>query len=90
MEARNMTVEDVVEEIGVDRSTVYRWINKGQLPQPAWQEKLGALFRIDPEELTRHPDEDWLSRFFKGRSDEEKDRIKQAMELAWPPRTGTE
>lgn len=83
MEARNMKPADMIRELDSDKSTVYRWLD-GQLPQPAQQEKIAALFEIDPDALLRHPDDDWMARFFQGRSEEERARIKQAMELAWP------
>lgn len=83
-----MEPSDIIEQLDADRSTVYRWL-KGQLPQPDMQERLAALFEIEPEALLRSPDDDWLSRFFEGRAREDRERIKQAMELAWP-KTGTE
>lgn len=83
MEARNMEPVDLIEQLDADRSTVYRWM-AGQMPQPDWQVRIAALFHIEPEALLRHPDADWLSRFFAGREAEERERIKQAMELAWP------
>lgn len=88
MEARDMTPADLVSQLDIEKSQVYRWL-KGQLPHPDMQERLGALFEIDPEALLRDPDDDWIRRFFQGRDLEEKERIKQAMELAWPKRTGT-
>lgn len=84
-----MTPAVLIEELDVDKSQVYRWL-KGQLPHADMQERIAALFQIEPEALLRHPDDDWLSRFFSGRDAAERDRIKKAMELAWPPkRTGT-
>lgn len=88
MEARGLEPTDIIEQLDADRSTVYRWL-AGQLPQPLGQARLAALFEIEPEDLLRHPDDDWLSRFFAGRDPKERERIKQAMELAWPPKTGT-
>lgn len=83
MEARNLKVADLIRDLEFDRSTIYRWMD-GNMPQPAQQERLAALFEIEPEALLRHPDDDWIARFFHGRSEEERQRIKQAMELAWP------
>lgn len=89
MEARNRTPADLIRDLDSDKSTVYRWL-QGQLPHPEQQEQIAAYFEIEPEALLRHPDDDWIARFLRGRSEEERERIKQAMELAWPPRTGTD
>jgi transcriptional regulator with XRE-family HTH domain len=85
MEDREMTPADIVDALDIDKSQVYRWL-KGQLPQPDMQERLATLFEIAPEALLHHPDDDWVARFFEDREPEERARIKQAMELAWPPR----
>lgn len=87
-QARGLKAADLVEQLGVDKSQVYRWF-KGQMPQPAQQEAIAALFEIEPEALLRHPDDDWLSRFFAGRDAAEKDEIKRMIEKAWPPKNGT-
>ena len=83
-----MEPKDIIEGTGIDRSTIYRWLG-GQLPRPEHQEILAALFEVAPEALLRHPDDDWMARFFRDRDASERERIKQAMELAWPPKTGT-
>lgn len=86
--ARNLTRADVARELGVDKSQTTRWF-KGQLPQPAFQERLAALFEIEPEALLRHPDADWMSKMFKDRSANERDRMKRSIELAWPPKSSS-
>lgn len=88
-EARGLRQVDVVEQLGIEKSQVSRWF-AGQLPNPKFQAMLAELFSIEPEALLRHPDQDWMARFFEGRAQEERERIKQAMELAWPKKTGTE
>lgn len=89
MESRNMKPPELISLLDADRSTVYRWLD-GQLPQPQWQERLAALFDIEPDALLRHPDDDWLARFFRNRDASERERIKKAMEIAWPRPTGTD
>lgn len=84
-EARNMTRADVARELDVDKSQTTRWF-QGQLPQPAFQEKLAALFEIAPEALLRHPDDDWLSRMFEGRSAKEREHMKRSIETTFPPK----
>lgn len=87
-EHRGMKQTDIASEIGADKSVVSRWFN-GSTPGLEWQEKLSALFGCEPESLFRHPDEDWLKRFFEGRSMEEIERMKTMLEAAFPRRNGT-
>lgn len=80
----------------VDKSQVYRWL-KGQMPQPHMQIRVAGALQIfdletgdpDPEGILRHPDQDWFARMTKDRSDDEIKRLKQMVELAFPPKTGT-
>lgn len=74
----------------IDKSQVYRWL-KGQMPQPAQQKRIAEALNQQPEDLLRHPIDDWIARFFANRSREEKERMKQMLEAAFPPRrSGTE
>lgn len=82
-EARNMTQADLARELDTDKSQTSRWW-QGQMPNSSTQERIAAVFEIEPEALLRHPDQDWMARFFEGRAAEERDRIKQAMELSFP------
>ena len=85
------TQNELAEALGADKSVVSRWYN-GTSPSTEWQEKLAALFDCEPEGLFRHPDDDWLSRFFRDRSIDELNRMKQMLEAAFPRRndkTGT-
>jgi transcriptional regulator with XRE-family HTH domain len=77
--------KDLVKELGADKSTVSRWY-RGASPSEDWQAKLSALFHCEPESLFRHPDDDWMSRFLKGRSQEEIERMKAMLEAAFPIR----
>lgn len=86
-ETRGLSQADLAREIGADKGLVSRWYN-GTTPGVEWQKKLAAFFHIEPESLFRHPDDDWLSRFFRGRSKAEIERIKQTLETAFP-RDGT-
>ncbi len=87
-EYRHFRQADVVREIGVDKSQVSRWFS-GKLPEQANLDRLAALFSIEPNMLFRHPDEDWLARFLRGRTQEERERAKQMLQLAFPVRDGT-
>jgi transcriptional regulator with XRE-family HTH domain len=80
---RKLKAADLARELGADKSVVSRWYG-GASPGAEWQEKLAALFQCDPEALFRHPDDDWLSRFFRGRQRDEIERIKATLEAAFP------
>jgi transcriptional regulator with XRE-family HTH domain len=75
--------------IGGDKSLVSRWLS-GASPTQRYQEKLAELFACDREALFRHPDDDWVARFLRNRSQEERRRMMQMLEAAFPMRTGTD
>lgn len=90
LEVRDMQPMDLVDLLNesgeyefLDKTQVYRWL-RGALPQSANQRRIEAALEIEENALLRHPDQDWLAEFFAGRQKEETERIKQAMELAWP------
>lgn len=70
----------------LDKTQVYRWL-RGVLPHPEMQRRIEGVLNLDENGLLRHPDQDWLARFFEGRSREETERIKKAMELSWPKKS---
>lgn len=82
-ESRNLRPVDLATELGADKGSVSRWY-AGASPGIEWQEKLAALFHIEPESLFRHPDDDWWTRFFADRSRDEIERMKATLEAAFP------
>lgn len=82
------TQSDLAEALSADKSVVSRWYN-GTSPSEDWQTRLAALFHCERESLFRHPDDDWLARFFRDRDDNEMSRIKQMLEAAFPKNTKT-
>jgi transcriptional regulator with XRE-family HTH domain len=86
-EVRHLSRQDIINELDVDKGQVSRWFN-GQLPQPRMQARLEALLDLPRNGIFRHPDVDWLSRLFEGRDKEERDRMKQSIELAWQRKRG--
>lgn len=87
-EARQLSQADLARELEADKSVVSRWFS-GTTPGVEWQAKLAALFHCEPDALFRHPDDDWLSRFFQNRSREELERMRTMLEAAFPRKTGT-
>lgn len=82
-ELRGLKQADLVEALGADKSVVSRWFS-GTSPGVEWQEKLAAFFGTDPDGIFRHPDDDWMTRFLRGRKREEVERIKTTLEAAFP------
>lgn len=77
---------DLANALRIEKSTVSRWY-EGSSPNLESQEGLAELFFSDPEErdrLFRHPDDDWMTRFFRGREQDEIDRIKRSLEITFP------
>ena len=87
MERRGRKQADLARATGADKATVSRWIGDGVIPSEKYLEPL-ALF-LDAEEvaaLFRHPDDDWLARLFRDRSDDERQRLRQLIDAAFPER----
>lgn len=86
-ELRDIKAADIARAIEADKSLVSRWF-AGATPSVEYQQRLAGLFSTSPEGLFRHPDDDWLTRFFADRSREEVERIKRTMETAFPRKAG--
>lgn len=84
---RGLKAVEIARAIEADKSLVSRWFG-GATPTVEYQARLSALFGTTPEGLFRHPDDDWLTRFFADRSREEVERIKRTMETAFPRKAG--
>jgi hypothetical protein len=89
MERRHISRKDLIEDLGVDKGQVSKWLDeeKPTTPGPDWAAKLGAYFSTegaDPVDIFTHPDNDWMMRFFEGRRLDEIERIKLTMETAFP------
>jgi transcriptional regulator with XRE-family HTH domain len=79
-EKRNLKQADIAREVGVDPGNVSRWYD-GKLPKPEYLEKLAALFHTDVHGLFRHPDEDWVARLFRNKTDQEKRKALEMLKL---------
>lgn len=86
---RNMRPRDLVDSIGVDKSTVSRWFD-GALPKPDHLIALADAFHTDVPSLFRHPDEDWIAHLLRDRTPEERVRIQKLIELTFPSNSGTD
>lgn len=87
-EKNNMSQSDIVNEIGVDKSLVSRWYS-GTKPGDDYLRRLAALLVhrdkeiADPDTaaLFRHPDDDWLMKFFKERSEADKEKAIEVLRV---------
>lgn len=87
-ERRKLKQADIARALDADKSVVSRWFN-GATPSEDYQHRLADLLIGDadsPESLFRHPDDDWIVKFFRDRPAEEVERIKATLEAAFPPR----
>lgn len=84
-----MSQADIAREIEADKSLVSRWYS-GSTPSEENQRKLAGLFQCETESLFRHPNDDWLTRFFRGRTADEIERAKAMLEAAFPRRRAAE
>lgn len=88
-EKRNLKQVDIVREIGVDKGLVSRWFD-GTVPKGEYLDKLAALFETDVHGLFRHPDDDWLARFFRDKTEEQREKAIEMLKLMFESnRTGT-
>lgn len=84
---RGMTQAEIVRLLEVNKGTVSKWFG-GALPQESNIVALAAILKIEPSQLFRHPDDDWLTQLFHDRSEEEKKRIIATIETAFPRSQG--
>jgi DNA-binding XRE family transcriptional regulator/DNA-binding transcriptional regulator YiaG len=87
-ERRALSQAKLAVALGADKSVVSRWY-AGASPSEEWQEKLADLFNCERDGIFRHPDHDWIVRFFHNRSLDEVDRMKQVLEVAFPTKGPT-
>lgn len=89
-EHRNLQQVDIANEIDVDKSLVSRWF-AGKLPKQDNLIKLAALFGTDVPGLFRHPDDDWLTRFFHDRTEAQKEQAIDMLKILFKSgKTGTD
>jgi transcriptional regulator with XRE-family HTH domain len=89
-EKRNLKQADIVREIGADKGLVSRWF-QGTVPKPEYLEKLAALFGTDIHGIFRHPDDDWLAKFFRDKTEQQREHAIEMLRILFKndDKTGT-
>ena len=83
-ERRDLSQADLMRLTGANKGTVSRWFS-GSVPRDDYiPPLLEALSLEEPADLFRHPDDDWITRFLRGRTTDEIDRIRTMLEVAFP------
>jgi hypothetical protein len=69
--------------MAIDIESVSRWFG-GRLPSERHLEILAELLHTGVPGLFRHPDDDWLSRFFASKNQDEIQRAQRILRDAFP------
>ncbi len=81
---RGVTQADLARELNTEKSTVTRWF-QGTIPNEQYLVALAGFFGLDePASLFRHPDHDWMTELFRGRSRQELERMRDTLKAAFP------
>lgn len=80
---RNLKRADIARKLSVDKGTVTKWF-QGTIPSDQWIYRLAELLGTTRDGLFRHPDDDWLARFFRERSEEDRKKAIRVLETIFP------
>ena len=81
-EKRGKRQADIVRDLGIEKSTVYRWFAEGVIPTEKHLVPLaGYLGAPEVVALFRHPEDDWLARMFINKTEEQKEAAVQMLKL---------
>lgn len=91
MARHNVPRGKLVEDLGVDKSQISRWLDEERpsTPSPAWAQKLGQYFASGPDEddfvdIFTDPEVARFQRMTRGRTPDEVDRMLATLEAAFP------
>jgi transcriptional regulator with XRE-family HTH domain len=79
---------EIARKTGADKSLVSKWFNDSVLPGEKYLDMLAEIFDTERDSLFRHPDEDWLAKFFRDRQAADAATARRILEAAFP-KTGT-
>ena len=88
LEKRGMIQADLEKIVGCNKATVSKWCSKGALPSEKNLLLIAEALKIEPNDVFRHPDDDWLSKLFADHKKEDAERLKIIIENAFPRKAG--
>lgn len=78
---------DIVRDLGIDKGLVSKWFKGSVLPGPDHMANLAEYFGAEePASLLRDPNDDWLSRFFRDKTEEQKEAAIDMLKLFFKER----
>jgi transcriptional regulator with XRE-family HTH domain len=81
-ELRGKRQTDIVRDLGIEKSTVYRWFAEGVIPSEKHLVPLAEYLAVEePVRLFKHPDDDWLSQMFRDKTDEQREKAVAMLKL---------
>lgn len=81
-ELRGKRQTDIVRDLGIEKSTVYRWFADGIIPSEKHLLPLAEYLAVDePVDLFRDPYQDWLYQMFRDKTDEQRDKAAAMLKL---------
>jgi transcriptional regulator with XRE-family HTH domain len=95
---RGVKQADIVREIGADKGAVYRWFADGVIPTEKYLKPLADFLDADEVvDLFRHPDDDWMAKMFRDKTEQQKEAairmlnlfFEQHVDAPTPPRSKT-
>jgi transcriptional regulator with XRE-family HTH domain len=90
-EFRGLRQTDLVEATGLEKSTISRWF-KGAMPKTReHMEAIAVALQLpEPDSFLRHPQDDWMARQLRGKTEEDVERLIDAMRIAFRERPSEE
>ena len=89
-EKRGLRQADIAEMLPADKGLVSRWFS-GTMPKAEYLDRLAALMGTDVHGLMRHPDDDWLAKFFRDKTEQDKQKAIDMLKILFSDtRTGTD
>jgi hypothetical protein len=81
-ELRGKKQADIVRDLDIPKSVVFRWFSEGVIPTEKYLLPLAEYLMVDDViSLFRHPDDDWLAQMFRDKTDEQREKAVAMLKL---------